>query len=79
MTDAEKQRRLEAWYATAQNYDKSWVAPHFNTWRKGQPRPVGEKPPCPSNGTVFDRLAKLGVLEKIEGPISKRREWEEEA
>jgi len=75
MTDSEKQRRLEAWYAKAQNYDKSWLAPHFSTWRKGKPRPPGEPP----GETIFDRLAKLGVLEKIEGPISKRREWEEEA
>jgi len=74
MTNAEKQRRLEAWYQAAQNYDKSWLAPHFSTWRKGHPRPPGEPP----GETIFDRLTSLGVLEKIEGPISKRREWEEE-
>ncbi len=76
MNTSEQQRRLEAWYAKAQNYDKSWLAPHFSTWRKGKSRPRGEPPPA-STSTVFDRLVKLGVLEKIEGPISKRREWEE--
>ena len=74
---AEKQRRLEAWYQAAQKYDKSWVLPpnSFHTWRKGKPRPPGEPP----GETIFDHLVKLGVLEKIEEPISKRREWEEEA
>lgn len=76
MTDAEKQRRLEAWYAKAQNYDKSWLAPHFSTWRKGQSRP---RDASGRQETIFDELVRLGVLEKIEGPICKRREWEEEA
>ena len=64
---------LLAYYCAARRagqspYDESWFAPHFSTWRKGKPRP------CDASGkqeTVFDELMRLGVLEKVEGPIRR--------
>jgi hypothetical protein len=49
-------------------YDESWVVPRasYFTWPKGK-----REGRCARTwgGTVFERLVRLGVLEKVEGPV----------
>ena len=49
-------------------YDESWFTPHFSTWCKSKPRP---RDASGKQETVFDELVRLGVLEKVEGPIRR--------
>jgi hypothetical protein len=51
-------------------YDESWVVPDgdFVNWRRGQRKPRRRRART-WKGTLFDRLVKLSVLRKIDGPI----------
>jgi len=80
MSDSWQSRRVAHRYYAALNYDKSWVVPKgdFHTWRKGKPRSADASLPHTWDGTLFDRLAKTGVLRKVEGGIPARDELEGE-